>query len=262
MQVAHDDYYAINPRDVGEMNQVQEVPPEIHVIGRGPVGLPVVVEVVVHEVVRRDIGRRGVEGAEREHAPPRHVEAPAVEDALVQVVVDDHRVKEAEIASRAQDEDVPARRHEEHGSEQAEIDEDDAYLAPLGGVLDEPRLPARAQDVPGVQVRRQQHMDRRRVRQFLQQTQTFANETLVRPVVGLKERLVAPVRRHRRQRPEGVRCDRRSPEATQKPGDHQILLGLRQGAQHRPWLAALEEHGPEIVVGFEKPHGWITIPES
>ena len=40
-----------------------------------------------------------------------------------------------------------------------------------------------------------------------------------------------------------------------------ILLGLRQRAQQRPRLAALEEHGAEIVVGVEEPDRGITIPE-
>jgi hypothetical protein len=30
----------------------------------------------------------------------------------------------------------------------------------------------------------------------------------------------------------------------------------------RPRLAAFKKHGTEIVVGFEKPHGRITVPES
>ena len=59
-----------------------------------------------------------------------------------------------------------------------------------------------------------------------------------------------------------MRRDRRPPEATQEPGDDEILLWLGQRAQRRPWLTALEEHGAEIIVGIEKPHGWIATPEA
>ena len=89
--------------DVGEVDEVQEVPPEADVLGRGPVGLAVVVEVVVHEVVRGDVRRDGEERAEAEDAPKEHVEPLALEDALVQVVVDDHRVEEAEVAGRPEE---------------------------------------------------------------------------------------------------------------------------------------------------------------
>ena len=54
----------------------------------------------------------------------------------------------------------------------------------------------------------------------------------------------------------------RAPEAPQEPRDYQILLRLRQRAQRCPWLAALKEHGTEIIVGVEKPHRWITVPEA
>ena len=58
-----------------------------------------------------------------------------------------------------------------------------------------------------------------------------------------------------------MRCQRSAPEATQASGDDEILLGLRQRTERCPWLAALKQHGTEIIVSVEKPHGWITVYE-
>ena len=90
----------VGPGDVREVDQVEQVPAEADVLGRGPVGLAVVVEVVMHQVVRRDVRRGRVERAEAEHAAGTRMLRPAaVEDALVQVVVDHDRVEEAEVAT-------------------------------------------------------------------------------------------------------------------------------------------------------------------
>ncbi len=130
----------VGARHVGEVDQVEQVPPEAHVLGRGPVRLAVVVEVVVDEVVRRDVRRRGVERAEREHGAEGHVELLALEDALVQVVVDHHRVEEAEVAGAAEKQGVSTPRHEVHRGEQPHVSGDDADLSPLRRVLHEPGL--------------------------------------------------------------------------------------------------------------------------
>jgi hypothetical protein len=110
------------------------------VLGRGPVRLAVVVEVMVDEVVRGDVRRRRIERAKREDAAKRHVEGAAAEDALMEVVMNDHRVEEAEVASRPEEEDVAAGGHEIHRAEEADVDGDNADLAPFGRILDEPRL--------------------------------------------------------------------------------------------------------------------------
>src|SRR6185295_501452 len=46
------------------------------------------------------------------------------------------------------------------------------------------------------------------------------------------------------------------------PRDHDILFRFRQGSQHRAWLAALEEHGAQLNVGFKKPDSRISVPEA
>ena len=48
-----------------------------------------------------------------------------------------------------------------------------------------------------------------------------------------------------------MRCQRSAPEATQASGDDEILLGLRQRTERCPWLAALKQHGTEIIVSVE-----------
>jgi hypothetical protein len=55
---------------------------------------------------------------------------------------------------------------------------------------------------------------------------------------------------------------RRSPEPIEQPPDHQILFGFRQRTQCRPRLATLQKHGVEAVVGFQEPHGWVSVPET
>ncbi|XXV19802.1 hypothetical protein WMF00_16605 [Sorangium sp. So ce1182] len=105
---ARDAGEGVRPSHVGEMDQVQEVPAERDVLRRCPVGLAVVVDVVVNQVVRGDVGRSRVERAEAEHAAPEPVQPAAAEDALVEVVVDHHRVEEAQATCRGEERGIAA----------------------------------------------------------------------------------------------------------------------------------------------------------
>jgi hypothetical protein len=52
-----------------------------------------------------------------------------------------------------------------------------------------------------------------------------------------------------------------SPQPAKQTRDDDILLGLRRRAERCPRLAPLKKHRTAIIVGFEKPHGWIAVPE-
>lgn len=82
----------VGSRDIGKVNEIEQVPAEIDMNGRCPVGLSVVVEMMMDEVVGRDIGGRWIERSKAQHTAEDHVERAAVKDALVQVVVDDDGV--------------------------------------------------------------------------------------------------------------------------------------------------------------------------
>src|SRR5580658_8610770 len=99
--------------------------------------MAVIVEVMVHEIVRGDVGGRGIERPEAQYRAPCHVEPAALEDPLVQMVVDHYGVEETEEARRAKERDVSTRRHKHHRREEREIRRDDADLSKLGGVLEQ-----------------------------------------------------------------------------------------------------------------------------
>ena len=75
---------------------------EGHAVAGRPVGLSVILEVVMHQVVRGDVGGCGVQSAKAQDQPPRFVEPPAAEHSVVQVVVHDHAIEEREVAGREQ----------------------------------------------------------------------------------------------------------------------------------------------------------------
>src|SRR5439155_978898 len=61
------------------------------------------------------------------------------------------------------------------------------------GVDDEPGLALGSQDIAGVQIGGQQHFDRRRPRQLLEEAETLADQAFVGPVLRIGQRLFTPM---------------------------------------------------------------------
>lgn len=106
-----------------------------------PIRLPIVVKMVMYQVVRGDVRRGRVERSKRQHRAPHHVELSTLEDALVEMIVDDHRVEKAEVTRTRKKQRISAIANEIHRKKERQINRDNTDLSPLSGVLYKPRLP-------------------------------------------------------------------------------------------------------------------------
>ncbi|MFP6683656.1 MAG: hypothetical protein VB934_03050, partial [Polyangiaceae bacterium] len=116
---------------IGKVDQVEEVVPKVHDLWIRPIGLAVLLEVVVHQIVRWNIGRRGVKSPEAEDQSPGHIQTLAMKDPLVEVIVDHHAVQETEVERGGIKQGVAAGRNEVHPRQQPDVYRDDANLPPL-----------------------------------------------------------------------------------------------------------------------------------
>ena len=120
------------------------------------------------------------------------------------------------------------------------------------GINGQPRLPLRAQNIPGVQVGGQEHITRRGLSELLHDAKALVDESLIGPEVSLGDSLLRPEVDHLRQGTKGAFCNYAwsgCPKPLENGGDDFILNQFRLRTQSRSRKAALKEHRPTIVVG-------------
>jgi hypothetical protein len=116
---------------IGKVEQVEEVVAKVHDPRIRPIGLAVVLEVMVHQIVRWNVGRRGVKSPEAEDQTPGHVQTLAMKDPLMEVIVYHHAVQKTEVERGGINQGVAAGWNQIHRSQQPDVNRDDPYLPPL-----------------------------------------------------------------------------------------------------------------------------------
>jgi hypothetical protein len=76
------------------------------------------------------------------------------------------------------------------------------------------------------------------------------------------ECFLGPAIEHRGEWPELVRLARVAPEASEKAGDHDILLGLGQSVERVAGEASFQQHSVDCVVGSENVDGRVAVPKA